>query len=87
MTSKHRGLREKIKPISDFGVKRIKQLCCKHKNTEVLCWHWTHGMTGNEIRFLEIQEKCLDCGKGFLKYMRDWGECEKFALSHPDKRW
>ena len=21
----------------------IKKLFCKHKNSEVICWHWTHG--------------------------------------------
>lgn len=39
----------------------LSKLFCKHKNNNVICWHWTHGVNSNEIRFLEIQLKCNNC--------------------------
>ena len=33
----------------------LKKIFCRHKNNEIVCWHWTHGQTANDIRFLEIQ--------------------------------
>lgn len=45
---------------------------CKHKESEVICWHWTHGPNGNEIRYLEIQRKCKKCGKLFFRYIKKW---------------
>ena len=65
----------------------LKQLFCKHKNNEVICWHWTHGLNDNEIRFLEIQLKCKNCGKYYFAQIRDWNECEKFIAKHKDKFW
>ena len=32
----------------------LKKIFCRHKNNEIVCWHWTHGQNANEIRFLEI---------------------------------
>jgi hypothetical protein len=68
-------------------MKFFKRLFCRHKNNEVICWHWTHGQNGNEIRFLEIQKRCSDCGKYFLRYIKNWDECEKFTEKYPDKQW
>lgn len=43
---------------------KLKRLLCKHNNeNEVVCWHWTHGINDNEIRSVEVQLKCNDCGK------------------------
>lgn len=60
---------------------------CKHKESDVICWHWTHGPNGNEIRFLEIQRKCKNCGKIFYRYIKNRDECEKFTKKYADKRW
>lgn len=45
-------------------------LFCRHKNSEVVCWHWTHGYNDNDIRFLEIELKCKYCGKYFFRYIK-----------------
>lgn len=62
----------------------LKKLFCRHKKSEVVCWHWTHGPNGNDIRFLEIQRKCPDCGKYFFRYIKNWDECEKFISKELD---
>lgn len=59
-------------------IKRIMNLFCRHKNSEVVCWHWSHGYNGNDIRFIEIELKCKDCGKYFFRYIKDWNKCEQF---------
>ena len=51
----------------------LRKILCKHKNSEVICWHWTHGPNGNDIRFLEIQKKCPECGKYFFSYIKKLG--------------
>lgn len=51
-------------------IKRIMDLFCRHKNSEVVCWHWTHGYNDNDIRFLEIELKCKYCGKYFFRYIK-----------------
>ena len=65
----------------------FKKLFCKHKNNDVVCWHWTHGYNANEIRFLEIQLRCKDCGKYHFAEIRDWKECYKFIEKYKDKQW
>lgn len=65
----------------------LKQLFCIHKNNEVICWHWNHGVSTMEIRFLEIQLKCNKCGKYHLVYIYDWNECDKFIAKYKDKQW
>ena len=65
----------------------VKRLFCKHTNSEVVCWHWTHGWSTYEIRFLEIQLRCNDCGKYYFAEIRDRDECYKFIARHKDKRW
>jgi hypothetical protein len=64
-----------------------KKIFCRHKKSEVVCWHWTHGPNGNDIRYLEIQRKCPDCGKYFFTYIKKWDECEKFISNHQEKEW
>lgn len=65
----------------------FKKLFCRHKNNEVICWHWTHGWSTYEIRFLEIQLRCKDCGKYHFAEIRDWKECYKFIEKYKDKEW
>ena len=65
----------------------LSKLFCKHRNSEIICWHWTHGVSTNEIRFLEIQMKCNDCGKYYFRYIYDWDECYKFTYKYKDKEW
>lgn len=75
-----------VSPVKS-NLSTLRQLLCKHKNSEVICWHWTHGASTNEIRFLEIQMRCNDCGKYYFRYIRDWNECEKFISKNKDKQW
>ncbi len=44
----------------------IRKLFCKHKNSEVICWHWTHGPNGNDIRFFGNSEEMPRMRKVFL---------------------
>ena len=65
----------------------FKKLFCKHKNSEVVCWHWTHGQIGNDPIFLEIQRKCLNCGKYYFEYIRDQRKYDEFVERYSDKEW
>ncbi len=65
----------------------LKKIFCRHKHYEVICWHWTHGPTTNDIRFLQIQLKCKDCGKYYFRYILDWDKCYKFIDKYKDKEW
>lgn len=65
----------------------LRKIFCKHKNSEVVCWHWTHGASGYENRFLEIQMKCDDCGKYFFWNIKDLNKCDEFIKKYPDKEW
>lgn len=65
----------------------LKKILCKHKNSEVICWHWTHGPNGNDIRFLEIQRKCTECGKYFFTHIKGQDECNRFVSHYPEKEW
>lgn len=65
----------------------LRKLFCRHKNSEVICWHWTHGINSNDYNFLEIQEKCNLCGRYYFKYIRDRNECDEFVKKYPEKQW
>lgn len=65
----------------------FKKLFCKHKNSEVVCWHWTHGPISNDPIFLEIQRKCLRCGKYYFEYIRDSKKYNTFTKRYLKKRW
>ena len=65
----------------------IRSCFCKHENSEVICWHWTHGYNTSEIRFLEIQMRCNDCGKYYFVEIRDWNKCYEFIEKYKDKQW
>lgn len=61
----------------------LKQLFCKHKNNEVICWHWIQ--SNNTI--IEIQLKCLKCDKYCFKYIKGWNKCKVFMTKYIDKQW
>jgi hypothetical protein len=65
----------------------VRKLFCEHKNNEVACWHWTHGMNTNEIRFLEVQLRCRNCGEYHFMEIRDWNKCYDFISCYKDKQW
>ena len=65
----------------------LKQLFCRHKNSEVVCWHWTHGPNGNDTAFLEVQLKCNDCDQRYFIHIRDWDKCREIIEKHKDKEW
>nr|DAT83998.1 MAG TPA: cytochrome c protein [Bacteriophage sp.] len=67
--------------------KFLKKLFCNHKSSEVICWHWTHGLSGNDIRFLQIQRQCNKCHKYYFTYIKNWDECNKFINKYPDREW
>ena len=73
----------------------LKTLFCKHKNNELVCWHWTHGFITNKttttltssIGNIEVQYRCKDCGKYYFKSIEDWKKCEELAFKYKDKEW
>ena len=65
----------------------FERLFCKHENNDVVCYHWTRGLYDNEIRFLEIQLKCKDCGKYHFVYIYNWDKCYEFIEKYKDKYW
>ena len=65
----------------------IQKLLCRHKRSDVVCWHWTHGPNGNDILFLEIQKRCKDCGKIYFKNIENRDECDAFTAKYPEKQW
>lgn len=65
----------------------LKKLFCRHKNSEVVCWHWVHCDNSHGVRILEIQSKCHDCGRYYLWYIYQIDECYEFINMYPDKEW
>lgn len=68
-------------------IKRIiKQHKCQH-DMEVSKWHWTHGPTGSEPKYIEVEYICTRCGK--LAYIeligKDASEWENAMQDY--KRW
>lgn len=70
-----------------YRMKLIKRLFCRHRNNDVVCLHCTHGPNANEIRHLEIQLKCNNCGKYHFRYIYNLDKCEAFISKHKDKFW
>lgn len=71
-----------------FNIKKfLRQLFCRHKHGDIICWHWTHGINDNEIAFIEIQLKCKDCGKYYYAEIRDRNQCNQFVEKQKDKEW
>lgn len=46
----------------------FQQLFCKHESAELIRWHWTHGINGNEPAFIEGEYRCYKCGKTVYLY-------------------
>ncbi len=65
----------------------LKRLICRHKNNDVICWHWYHGVNGDSPRMLEIQLKCKDCGKYHFANMQNEIKCKLFVEKYRDKQW
>lgn len=65
----------------------LKKLFCKHKNSEVICWHWVHYPNDYDIRSVEVQLKCNDCGKYHFLHIHNWDKCDEFIAKHKDKHW
>lgn len=65
----------------------LKQILCRHKENDVICWHWTHGVNGNEPRFIEIQLKCKNCHKYHFTYIKDRLKCVEFSKRYSEKEW
>jgi len=45
----------------------LAQLWCNHVSVQLIRWHWTHGINGNDPRTVEAEYRCDKCGK--LVYM------------------
>ncbi len=66
----------------------MRKLFCLHrKNSEVVCWHWTHGLNAAEIRYLEVCLKCHDCGRFYYRYITDWDYADEFTEVYKGKEW
>lgn len=63
----------------------LKRLFCRHKISEMLRWHYTHGYNGIEPSFIEVEYKCNDCGKVFYKYL--YNNMKEFEQKYAEKRW
>lgn len=63
----------------------LKRLFCKHKNGEIIRWHYTHGELGSEPAFIEAEVKCNNCGKTFIGELHE--NMKEFAEKHADKRY
>ena len=64
----------------------LKRLFCKHKNSEVVCWHEVRDY---DMFWIAIQFKCNDCGKYYFDYIMgdDKNKCERFMKEYADKRY
>ena len=44
------------------------KLFCKHKNSEMVCWHRVHPNYDFDPLAIEYQKKCNDCGKYYIRW-------------------
>ena len=66
----------------------MRKLFCLHrKDVEIVCWHWTHGPYGADIRYLEVCAKCHECGRFFYRDITDWEFADELTKTHKDKEW
>lgn len=68
-------------------IQQIKQLFCRHRNNQVICWHYTHGSNGNEITHIETQLQCHRCGKYWITLVRDPEDFDFFEENYIDRYW
>lgn len=62
--------------------KFFRQLFCRHRQADLLRWHWTHGPTGMDIAFVEAEYRCRRCGEIFYLYLygkeaHDWAKAKE----------
>lgn len=65
---------------------KIKTLFCLHKNGEVVCWHYVHPNHGYYTTIIEVQLKCDNCGKYYIRYVYP-KDFEEFVGKNKDKQW
>lgn len=65
----------------------FKRLFCLHKDNDVVCWHWTHGVIGYDPLFLEVLLRCKICGKYHFMYIQDPAEYDEFISTYANKEW
>lgn len=66
---------------------RIKQIFCKHEQNEIVCWHWNHGVNGDSPLQIEVQLKCIKCGKYYFMDIINYEKCLEFSTKYKDKEW
>ena len=67
-------------------MKLFRQLMCDHAYT-IDKWHFTHGATGNELRYIEGFEVCTKCGKQKYFWVKRNSKLEKYIMNNmEDKR-
>ena len=64
-----------------------KFFCLHHCQREILLWHYTHGVNGNEPAFIQYKAKCGKCGKTFLDYTKDADMYDHFEKHLADRKW
>lgn len=64
---------------------KLKQLFCKHKDNDVVCWQWTHGASNNEYGHIVAQLECKRCGRLYFAFEKDRRFCDEFASVFSDK--
>lgn len=64
--------------------KKIKQLFCKHKVSQLNRWHVCHGQNGMDPSEIEAEYICKDCGKVLyrhtsIKYIHEYEKiCKQY---------
>ena len=61
----------------------IKRLFCRHKDTRVTHWVWTHGPGGYEPRYIEARLKCNKCDKEKYISIKDPDKFNEFTEANP----
>lgn len=46
----------------------LKNLFCLHNDIEVVCWHYVHPLYGYYTKIIEVQYRCMKCGRYYIKY-------------------
>lgn len=65
----------------------FRKLFCRHKDNNVICWHWTHGITSHEPPFLEVLLRCKTCGKYQFTTIQDPKRFDEFVSTYAEKEW
>lgn len=62
------------------------QLFCKHKDADLVRWHWTHGPMGNDPASVEAEYRCNDCGKTIYMHFYGHDACEWARVTKGHKK-